>query len=226
MAGIAGRGTRSRALGWRSLRGGHLWGEVPGVHAPGRQEGGSWPAQTRNTFGVPRYAKSKPHSGEAVRRGAKNPSIKALSTVVTSLTFRRTRPRSGADSGENNLRQLRVQLNDPAHIASLLEFLRARDCVVEQIDTAVLAVWCPPCERDGPGGMTCRSCGSPVAETLGRLGSLRCHDCRDTGGFETLLAGIYGHANSNGRVEQARSDLTAYLAQWHATCPGAAATID
>jgi hypothetical protein len=164
-------------------------------------------------------------TAEAVRCKAKNPSIKALSTVVTSLTFRRARPRSGADSGEVNLRQLRVQLDDPEHVTSLLAFLRARDCVVEQIDVVSLAVWCPPTERDEVGGMTCRSCGSPVAETLGRLGSLRCHDCRDTGGFETLLAGIYGHANGNGRIEQARSDLTGYVAEWQATHPGAAVSV-
>jgi hypothetical protein len=134
--------------------------------------------------------------------------------------------RAGADSGEISLRQMRVQLDDPALIASLLEFLRARDCVVEQIDAAAVAVWCPPPKRDWPAGMTCRSCGSPVAETLGRLGSLRCHDCRDTGGFETLLAGVYGHANGNGRSAEARSDLAALLAEWQAEHPGAAAAID
>jgi hypothetical protein len=120
---------------------------------------------------------------------------------------------------------MRVQLNDPALIESLLEYLRARDCVVEQIDVAVLAVWCPPedCSESG-GRMTCRSCGAPVAETLGRLGSLRCHDCRDEGGFETLLAGVYGHAN--GHAARARSDLAGYLAEWEAGHPGAHAAID
>jgi hypothetical protein len=145
---------------------------------------------------------------------------------VTSLTFKRMRFRAGADSGEISLRQMRVQLDDPALIASLLEFLRARDCVVEQIAAAAVAVWCPPPQRDWPAGMTCRSCGSPVAETLGRLGSLRCHDCRDTGGFETLLAGVYGHANGNGRSAEARSDLAALLAEWQEDHPGVAAAID
>jgi hypothetical protein len=27
----------------------------------------------------------------------------------------------------------------------------------------------------------CASCGCPLADTLARLGSLRCHDCRDVG---------------------------------------------
>jgi hypothetical protein len=121
---------------------------------------------------------------------------------------------------------MRVQLNDSALMESLLEFLRARDCVVEQLGADMVAVWCPPggCEESG-GGMSCRSCGAPVAETLGRLGSLRCHDCRDEGGFETLLAGIYGQAHGNGRAAKARGDLAAYLDAWHADHPGAAASV-
>ena len=121
---------------------------------------------------------------------------------------------------------MRVQLSDPALIESLLDHLRARRCVVEQLGLDMLAVWCPPADCDSSGdGLTCRSCGAPVAETLGRLGSLRCHDCRDEGGFETLLAGIYGHANGNGRAARARSDLAGYLAEWEAHNPGAHAAI-
>jgi hypothetical protein len=123
------------------------------------------------------------------------------------------------------LRQMRVQLTDPALMASLLGFLRARDCIVEQVGETVLAVWCPPAGCVGGSGMTCRSCGEPVAETLWRLGSLRCHDCRDQGGFETLLAGIYGHTG-NGRLPAARGDLAAYLAEWQKQHPGARVSID
>jgi hypothetical protein len=120
---------------------------------------------------------------------------------------------------------MRVQLSDPALMESLLHHLRACKCVVEQIDAAVLAVWCPPVECSGGGDtLTCRSCGEPVADTLGRLGSLRCHDCRDEGGFETLLAGIYG-PNGNGRAARARSDLAGYLAEWEASHPGVQAAI-
>jgi hypothetical protein len=121
---------------------------------------------------------------------------------------------------------MRVQLSDSALMESLLEFLRARGCIVEQLGAGVLAVWCPPagCEAS-ESGMSCRSCGAPVAETLRRLGSLRCHDCRDEGGFETLLAGIYGHANSNGRAATARGDLAVYLDDWHAAHPGAVASV-
>jgi hypothetical protein len=171
-------------------------------------------------------AKFKPRYGGSVRSGPKNPSIKALPHVVTSLTFRHRRHRPGAAPEEIRLRQMRVQLTDPALMASLLDFLRARDCIVEQVDAVVLAVWCPPADCRGSGdGMICRSCGAPVAETLGRLGSLRCHDCRDEGGFETLLAGIYGHANANGRAPKARGDLAAYLAAWQLENPDAAASL-
>jgi hypothetical protein len=122
---------------------------------------------------------------------------------------------------------MRVQLNDPSLMASLLDYLRERDCVVEQIAVELLAVWCPPEDRapPAPAELTCRSCGTPIAETLGRLGSLRCHDCRDEGKHQTLLAGVYGRANGNGRAPKARNDLAGYLAAWEADNPGAAASV-
>jgi hypothetical protein len=120
---------------------------------------------------------------------------------------------------------MRVQLNDPALMASLLDYLRERDCVVEQIAVELVAVWCPPADRSGSGHAepTCRSCGTPIAETLGRLGSLRCHDCRDEGKHDSLLAGVY--ARRNGRVDEARSELARYLAEWQAGNPGALASV-
>jgi hypothetical protein len=120
---------------------------------------------------------------------------------------------------------MRVQVNDPALMASLLDHLRACDCVVEQIAVELLAVWCPPADRSGfdRAELTCRSCGTPIAETLGRLGSLRCHDCRDERTHDSLLAGVY--ARTNGRVDEARRELTRYLAEWHAGNPGALASV-
>lgn len=123
-----------------------------------------------------------------------------------------------------DLRQMRVRLVDPGLIESLLVFLRTQDCVVEQVAPDTLAVWCPPAKGNGSkparGVMTCRSCGTPVAEALGRLGSLRCHDCRDEG-HETLLPGVYGLANGNGKAGGARGELASYIAEWEASNAGA-----
>jgi hypothetical protein len=123
---------------------------------------------------------------------------------------------------------LRVQLDNPALLASLLAFLRKHDCIVEQIAVDTLAVWCPPADRNGNhsphGEMTCRNCGTLVAEALGRLGSLRCHDCRDEG-HETLLPGVYGHANGNGNARRARGQLASYVAEWQASHAGVRAVI-
>jgi hypothetical protein len=122
---------------------------------------------------------------------------------------------------------MRVQLDNPALLASLLSFLRSHDCIVEQIGIDTLAVWCPPAHRGGDslhGELTCRSCGTPVAEALGRLGSLRCHDCRDEG-HETLLQGVYGPAKTNGNARRARGDLASYVAEWQAGHSDARAVI-
>jgi hypothetical protein len=122
---------------------------------------------------------------------------------------------------------MRVQLDNPALLANLLAFLRSHDCIVEQIGIDTLAVWCPPAHRDGEstqGELTCRNCGTPVADALSRLGSLRCHDCRDEG-HDTLLPGVYGHGNANGNARRARGDLAAYIAEWQADHSDARAVI-
>ena len=119
---------------------------------------------------------------------------------------------------------MRVRLDNPALTASLLAFLRTQDCIVEQIAADTLAVWCPPAHRNGSADtyaeLTCRHCGTPVAEALGRLGSLRCHDCRDEADG-TLLPGVYGLANGNGNARGARDELASYIAEWEAANAGA-----
>ena len=40
----------------------------------------------------------------------------------------------------------------------------------------------------------CAACGNPLAESLARLGSLRCHDCRDTGAELTDAGAAAGPA--------------------------------
>ena len=116
-------------------------------------------------------------------------------------------------------RQMRVRLDNPGLVASLFAFLCRQGCIVEQIATDTLAVWCPPAHENGseppPGELTCRNCGTPVADALGRLGSLRCHDCRDEQ-HGTLLPGVYGTATRNGTARVARREILAYIAEWNA----------
>jgi hypothetical protein len=121
---------------------------------------------------------------------------------------------------------MRVHLDNPALLGSLRDHLRQRNCVVEQVSVETLAVWCAPAGlRSGDSELTCRSCGTPIAEALGRLGSLRCHDCRDDGRHETLLAGVYARANGNGQVRRAREQLAAHVADWQAENPDARASV-
>jgi hypothetical protein len=142
---------------------------------------------------------------------------------MTFLAFRRRRLRF-ARPETIDLRQMQVHLDDPALVASLLAFLRSQDCIVEQIAADRLVVWRPPPHRNGSesarGEMTCRYCGTPIAEALGRLGSLRCHDCRDDE-HGTLLPGVYGLATRNGNGGVPHRDLAAYIAEWNAGQPEA-----
>ncbi|MBD0348681.1 MAG: hypothetical protein ICV59_05980 [Thermoleophilia bacterium] len=132
------------------------------------------------------------------------------------------------------LRPLRVRLADPASAGHLLAFLRGRGCVVDQIGSNTFDVWPPPLlhergaslARPGEtldlavGEVACTVCGLAIAPALSRLGSPRCHDCRDDGDRPP--------GNSNGRyqAELARVELRAYLRAWRAETGGAAAALD
>jgi hypothetical protein len=153
----------------------------------------------------------------SVRFGAENCSIRAFPARVSFPALRRRRLRF-ARPETVDLRQIRVQIDDPALVASLLAFLRRQDCIVEHVAADTLVVWRPPPHRNGTapqGELTCRYCGTPIAEALGRLGSLRCHDCRDEQ-HGTLLPGVYGLATRNGTARVARREILAYIAEWNA----------
>jgi hypothetical protein len=119
---------------------------------------------------------------------------------------------------------MRIRLSDPAFTEDLLGFLRRCECIVEQIEEAAIEAWPPParrCRREhsrsagrnahGTGSsasaagarVLCLGCGWPLPPALARLGSLRCHDCRD--GDESFYR--------NGTAET-RSELERYLAAW------------
>jgi hypothetical protein len=114
---------------------------------------------------------------------------------------------------------MEVLPDDPAAVASLLAFLRRQNCIVEQVAAHRLVVWRPPAHRNGTdaphGELSCRYCGTPIAEALGRLGSLCCHDCRDEQ-HGTLLPGVYGTATRDGTARLARREILGYIAEWNA----------
>jgi hypothetical protein len=131
----------------------------------------------------------------------------------------------------DSLRPLRIRLVDPSRVGELLEFLRKRSCVAEQVDAVTIDVWPPPLlhERSGEddellaledGQVACAACGAPVESALSRLGSPRCHDCRDD-----ALQGQPLGAALNGRSERARFELQAYLRTWRAANDGIAAVV-
>jgi hypothetical protein len=155
--------------------------------------------------------------------------LRPASTVWVGGTSRRRK--TMADS----LRPLRIRLVDPSRVGELLEFLRRRSCVAEQVDAVTIDVWPPPLlhqSRDGneplvleDGEVSCAACGYAVEEALSRLGSPRCHDCRN----ESLQGQPLGAAlNGEGdhHHERARLEVQAYLRAWRAANGAAAALTD
>ncbi|MFN2470206.1 MAG: hypothetical protein ABR583_04310 [Gaiellaceae bacterium] len=131
------------------------------------------------------------------------------------------------------LRPLRIRLADPASVGALLDFLRRRACVAEQVSATTLEVWPPPLLHEPDGGpraadpsslglgveeVACSGCGSAVEEALSRLGSPRCHDCRDEPPTTASVAPL--------QQERARVELQAYLRAWRLANGDAAAVIE
>jgi hypothetical protein len=131
----------------------------------------------------------------------------------------------------DSLRPLRIRLVDPTLVAELVEFLRRRSCVAEQIDRVTIEVW-PPCLLHEPNGdgaaggadetLHCAGCGGTVEAALWRLGSSRCHDCRETGRH----AGAAANGSCRARSRRARNELQAHLQSWRRATNAAAALTD
>jgi hypothetical protein len=154
--------------------------------------------------------------------------LRPTSTVWVGGTARRRKTMT------DSLRPLRIRLVDPSRVGELLEFLRRRSCVVEQVDAVTLDVWPPPLLHEGNNGdellaledgqVSCAACGDPVEEALSRLGSPRCHDCR----AESLLGHPLGAAmngDAHHRHQRARLEVQAYLRAWRAEHDGAVAAL-
>jgi hypothetical protein len=135
----------------------------------------------------------------------------------------------------DSLRPLRIRLVDPMRVGELLEFLRRRSCVAEQVDAVTIDVWPPPLlhehGRNGDGALaledgqvSCAACGEAVEEALSRLGSPRCHDCRGES-LQGQPLGASLNGNGHHRRERARLEVHAYLRQWRAANDGVAAAI-
>ena len=135
-----------------------------------------------------------------------------------------------------SLRPLRIRLVDPSRVGELLEFLRQRSCVAEQVDPVTVDVWPPPLlhERawngaDMPvtledGEVSCAGCGEAVEAALSRLGSPRCHDCRDEAAHGLRL-GAALNGDGHHRCERARLEVQAYLRAWREATAGATAVV-
>jgi len=72
---------------------------------------------------------------------------------------------------------LLIELENPALIDDLLWFLRRCLCTVERAGPAGVLVVLPAGKNSEAIGC-CYGCGRPVEESLERLGSVRCLDCR------------------------------------------------
>ncbi len=137
----------------------------------------------------------------------------------------------------DSLRPLRIRLVDPARMGELLEFLRRRNCVAEQVDRVTIEVWPPELlhgingNGNGASGgsgaerLHCTCCGGTVEEALWRLGSSRCHDCRDSQPLGSPLGGGL-NGSARGRLKRARHELQSHLRTWRAATDGAAALTD
>jgi hypothetical protein len=131
----------------------------------------------------------------------------------------------------SSLRPLRIRLVDPTQVGGLLAYLREHGCIAEQVDPVSIEVWPRPLlhGRNGDGTpdgeLACACCGAAVEESLRRLGSPRCHDCRSTAPAGVALgAAVNGDARRRGR--KALAELQMHLHAWRADAGAAAAILD
>ena len=71
--------------------------------------------------------------------------------------------------------------------------------------------------------MSCAGCGEAVEAALSRLGSPRCHDCREAAPGLRLGAELNGDGHH--RCRRARLEVQAYLRAWREAGAGAAAIV-
>jgi hypothetical protein len=113
---------------------------------------------------------------------------------------------------------VRLRVHDPSTTLELVAFLRRCQCNVQHLGPTTVgvglghAVDLEAAVRRVQTGL-CYSCGELIEEALFRLGSARCHDCRESSGE---------HRHREGAQERwTRMEVEAYLRIWRAQNPDA-----
>ena len=113
---------------------------------------------------------------------------------------------------------VRLRLQDPSVTLELVAFLRRCQCNVQHLGPTTVGVGLGhPIDLEAAVQRVqtglCYSCGELIEDALFRLGSGRCHDCRESNG---------GHRNGEGARERwTRMEVESYLRIWRAQHPGA-----
>jgi|SRR4051812_44473277 hypothetical protein len=113
---------------------------------------------------------------------------------------------------------VRLRLQDPSSTPELVSFLRRCQCQVRDLGAATLGVGVghdvdpDAAVRRLQSGLCCR-CGKEIADSLFRLGSSRCHDCRDS-------TGVDRRSDTEAlREDWTQMEVEAYLKVWQALHP-------
>jgi len=126
----------------------------------------------------------------------------------------------------SSLRPLRIRLVDPTRVGDLLAYLRAHGCIAEQVDQVAVDVWPAPLLHERAGHGLCAACGEKVEEALRRLGSPRCHDCRNEAPNAVGVRRAALNGDARRRCRRALAELEGHLRAWRAAEGAAAAVID
>jgi hypothetical protein len=115
---------------------------------------------------------------------------------------------------------VRVRLHDPSFTDELVSFLRRCQCHVRDLGPATVGVGVghevdPDAAVQRLSSGRCCGCGDVIEDALFRLGSSRCHDCREG-------SGLIRRPAAEIRDEWTRMEVESYLRVWRALHPGAA----
>ena len=115
---------------------------------------------------------------------------------------------------------VRLKLDDPSLTPKLVAFLRRCQCEILHLGPTSVGVGLGhPVDPDAAVQRVedgrCYRCGEPIERVLFRLGSPRCHDCREGSGADPLSE------RDNAQETWTRMEVEAYLRVWESLHPGA-----